>query len=173
GVFVQASGGTLFLDELGELPAVQQPHLLRALETRRVRRIGGSRERAVDIRLVSASNRLELGREGSTLRTDLYHRVATLVVDLPPLRRRRGDIPLLVRRFLAELEPEFGPREVDDETLAALTRHRWPGNVRELRHAVHRAVALSSHRLRLEDLLPAAPRRWTPPVAVAPAPAGA
>src|SRR5690606_2110899 len=71
------------------------------------------------------------------------------------------------------LEPEFGPREVDDETLAALTRHRWPGNVRELRHAVHRAVALSSHRLRLEDLLPAAPRRWTPPVAVAPAPAGA
>ena len=162
GVFVQADRGTLFLDELGELPRSQQPQLLRALETRRVRRVGGSRERAVDIRLVSATNRLDLESPSSPLRTDLYHRLATLVIDLPPLRRRRGDVPLLVASFLAELEPEFGPREVGAETMAALQAHRWPGNVRELRHAVHRAVALSSHRLRLEDLLPAPRRRATP-----------
>ena len=154
GYFVQADGGTLFLDEIGELPRAQQPHLLRALETRLVRRVGGQRERAVDIRLVSATNRLDLEDASSPLRTDLYHRVATLVIELPPLRERRGDIPLLVQTFLAELEPEFGCREIGGEALAALAAYPWPGNVRELRHAVHRAAALSANQLRLEDLLP-------------------
>ena len=154
GYFVQADGGTLFLDELGELPRTQQPHLLRALETRRVRRVGGQRERAVDIRLISATNRLDLERASSPLRSDLYHRVATLVIELPPLRERRADIPLLVDAFLAELEPELGRRTVDAEALAALAAYPWPGNVRELRHAVHRAAALSASRLRVEDLLP-------------------
>jgi transcriptional regulator with GAF, ATPase, and Fis domain len=162
GYFVQADGGTLFLDEIGELPRAQQPHLLRALETRRVRRVGGQRERAVDIRLVSATNRLDLEGDGSPLRTDLYHRVATLVIELPPLRERQGDIPLLVQAFLAELEPEFGRREISGEALAALAAHPWPGNVRELRHAVHRAAALSAAQLRLEDLLP---RRSAPALA--------
>ncbi|HEY8146887.1 MAG TPA: sigma 54-interacting transcriptional regulator [Kofleriaceae bacterium] len=170
GYFVQADGGTLFLDELGELPRTQQPHLLRVLESRRVRRVGGHRERAVDIRLVSATNRLDLERETSPLRTDLYHRVATLVIELPPLRERPGDIPLLVEAFLAELEPEFGRREVAPGALEALADHPWPGNVRELRHAVHRAAALSANRLRLEDLLP---RRTAVPVALPPEPVAA
>jgi transcriptional regulator with GAF, ATPase, and Fis domain len=165
GVFVQADGGTLFLDELGELPRLQQPHLLRALETRKVRRIGGQCERAVDLRLVSATNRPELDGSASPLRPDLYHRVATVVIELPPLRARAGDIPRLVDSFLAELEPEFGARTLDPQALAALAGHLWPGNVRELRHAIHRAVALSGHQLRLEDLLP---RRSTP---VGPGPA--
>ncbi|HEU5058378.1 MAG TPA: sigma 54-interacting transcriptional regulator [Kofleriaceae bacterium] len=162
GYFVQADGGTLFLDEIGELPRAQQPHLLRALESRRVRRVGGHRERAVDIRLISATNRLDLDGASSPLRTDLYHRVATLVIELPPLRERPGDIPLLVQAFLAELEPEFGRREVDADALAALATHPWPGNVRELRHAVHRAAALSANQLRLDDLLP---RRTAAPAA--------
>jgi len=154
GYFVQADGGTLFLDEIGELPRAQQPHLLRALESRRVRRVGGHRERAVDIRLISATNRLDLDSGSSPLRTDLYHRVATVVLELPPLRERASDIPLLVETFLAELEPEFGRREIAADTLAALADHPWPGNVRELRHAVHRAAALSANQLRIEDLLP-------------------
>ena len=155
GVFAQADGGTLFLDELGELPAAQQPHLLRALETRRIRRVGADREQPVNIRLVAATNRLDLDAAGSPLRLDLFHRVATLVVELPPLRMRRDDIPLLVDSFLAELEPEFGPRAIPRGVLDALADHPWPGNVRELRHAVQRAAALSNHyELRLEDLLP-------------------
>jgi DNA-binding NtrC family response regulator len=170
GCFVQADGGSLFLDELGELPRSQQPHLLRALETRRVRRVGGQRERAVDIRLVSATNRLDLLAATSPLRTDLYHRVATLVIDLPPLRERIADLPLLVAAFLAELEPEFGRREVEPGALEALAEHPWPGNVRELRHAVHRAAALSGHRLRVDDLLP---RRTAVPVPIAPEAAAA
>jgi DNA-binding NtrC family response regulator len=170
GVFAQADGGTLFLDELGELPMAQQPHLLRALETRRIKRVGGVRERAVDIRLVAATNRLELDGAGSPLRADLFHRVATLVIELPPLRARRGDIPLLVESFLAELAPEFGAREVPAHVLAALNDHDWPGNVRELRHAVHRGAALSSHELRVEDLLP---RRSSFAVVRGPAPSRA
>ncbi len=154
GVFVQADGGTLFLDELGELPMAQQPHLLRALETRRIKRVGGARERAVDIRLVAATNRLELDGAGSPLRADVFHRVATIVIELPPLRARRADIPILVDSFLAELAPEFGTRVVPGHVLAALAEHDWPGNVRELRHAVHRATALSGQELRIEDLLP-------------------
>jgi transcriptional regulator with PAS, ATPase and Fis domain len=154
GVFAQAEGGTLFLDELGELPAAQQPHLLRALESRLIRRVGGDREQRVDIRLVAATNRLDLDAEGSPLRADLFHRVATLTIELPPLRMRREDIPPLVDSFLAELEPEFGPRTVASHVLTALAKHDWPGNVRELRHAVQRAAALSGHQLRLDDLLP-------------------
>jgi DNA-binding NtrC family response regulator len=154
GYFVQADRGTLFLDEIGELPRGQQPHLLRALESRRVRRVGGHRERAVDIRLISATNRLDLDADGSPLRTDLYHRIATVVIELPPLRERASDIPILVDTFLAELAPEFGSREVTPEALAALAGYPWPGNVRELRHAVHRAAALSANQLRIEDLLP-------------------
>jgi len=168
GYFVQADGGTLFLDEIGELPRTQQPHLLRALETRRVRRVGGHRERAVNIRLISATNRLDLDASSSPLRTDLYHRIATLVIELPPLRQRTDDIPLLVDAFLAEIEPEFGRREITADALAALADYPWPGNVRELRHAVHRGAALSANRLRIEDLLP---RRNAVPVPVPPEPA--
>jgi transcriptional regulator with PAS, ATPase and Fis domain len=154
GVFAQAEGGTLFLDELGELPAAQQPHLLRALESRLIRRVGGDREQRVDIRLIAATNRLDLDGSSSPLRADLFHRVATLTVELPPLRARREDIPPLVETFLAELEPEFGPRTVASHVLTALAKHDWPGNVRELRHAVQRAAALSGNQLRLADLLP-------------------
>ena len=172
GYFVQADHGTLFLDEIGELPRTQQPHLLRALESRRVRRVGGQRERAVDIRLISATNRLDLESGTSPLRTDLYHRIATVVIDLPPLRERLSDIPLLVDTFLAELEPEFGRRQLAPDTLAALAAYHWPGNVRELRHAVHRAAALSANQLRLEDLLPRRLPAPPPPLPAAGDPLG-
>jgi DNA-binding NtrC family response regulator len=157
GMFVHACGGTLFLDELGELPMEQQPHLLRVLETRHVRRLGSNGEQPVDVRLVAATNRIE-GTGSGRLRLDLYHRLATVVIELPPLRARRDDIPLLVRAFMDDLSAEYGPRHIRARTLQALSDHDWPGNVRELRSAIQRAVALCPRELTMEQLLPRAQR---------------
>ncbi len=155
GYFVEADGGTLFLDEIGELPLELQPNLLRALETRRVRRVGGSLERSVNVRIVAATNRVEgLGTEASRLRLDLDHRVATVVLALPPLRERMGDLPDLVASILDELSPEHGMRTLTEEAWLALGHYAWPGNVRELRHAVARAVALGEHELVARDFFP-------------------
>ena len=155
GYFVEAYGGTLFLDEIGELPLELQPHLLRVLESRKVRRIGGASERIVDVRIVAATNRLEhLGTDSSKLRLDLYHRLATVVLALPPLRERMGDITELVNGMLAELEPEHGRKQVSDAAWKALAENRWPGNVRELRHAIVRAVALGGDVLEAEHFFP-------------------
>jgi DNA-binding NtrC family response regulator len=155
GYFVEAHGGTLFLDEIGELPIEMQPHLLRALETRRVRRVGGTADRPVDVRIVAATNRLEgLGTEASKLRTDLYHRLATVVLLLPPLRERMGDLAELVDHMLAELRPEYGDKQVTEAGWKVLAAYPWPGNVRELRHAVSRAVALGGSELGPADFFP-------------------
>ncbi len=156
GWFVEASGGTLFLDEIGELPLEMQPHLLRVLETRRVRRIGGQTDRAVDVRIVAATNRTDgLGTEQSShLRLDLYHRLATLVIALPPLRERLTDVVELVQGVLDELAPEFGEKLVTADGWQALTTYAWPGNVRELRHAVARAVTLGGRELGARDFFP-------------------
>ncbi|HUQ05890.1 MAG TPA: sigma 54-interacting transcriptional regulator [Kofleriaceae bacterium] len=163
GVFVQADRGTLFLDELGELPLTQQPHLLRALETRRVKRIGGAFERAFDVRLVAATNNTNgLGTESGALRLDLYHRVATVLVQLPPLRARPGDIDLLCDDILDELAPLHGSRVLAGAARRMLRDYRWPGNVRELRQALTRGVALSSEVIGTEHLLQAPLRRSTP-----------
>jgi DNA-binding NtrC family response regulator len=162
GMFVHACGGTLFLDELGELPIEQQPHLLRVLETRHVRRLGANTEQPVDVRLIAATNRVEgLGSTSERLRLDLYHRVATVVIELPPLRARQDDIPLLVRAFMDELARDLGHRHIRGRTLQALCDYPWPGNVRELRAAIQRAMALCPGELTLEQLLP----RMAPPVA--------
>ncbi len=171
GFFMQAHGGTLFLDEVGELPIELQPNLLRALEQKKVRRIGGHGERPVDVRIVAATNRVEgLGTESGRLRLDLYHRLATLVLVLPPLRERLGDVRLLVEAMLDEHEAEYGTKRVSDEAWQALLAYGWPGNVRELRHAVARAVALGGDELEPPDFFPdvGAERRrepqLTPPI---------
>jgi transcriptional regulator with PAS, ATPase and Fis domain len=155
GYFVEASGGTLFLDELAELPIELQPHLLRVVESRSVRRIGGATEKSVDVRIVSATNRLDgLGTPSSRLRVDLYHRVATVVVWLPPLRDRIGDLRELVGAMMADLAPQFGDKQVDPSAWLELARYDWPGNVRELAHAVSRAMALGGDVLGANDFLP-------------------
>ncbi len=154
GCFVRAEGGTLFLDELAELPLEQQPHLLRVLENHTVQRVGGDREEPVDVRLVSATNRVEgLGTRSSRLRLDVYHRIATVVVSLPPLRERAADIPLLVRSFVRELAGERRV-QISRTAMRALQRYSWPGNIRELRHAVQRGLALCRGELTAEALLP-------------------
>ena len=162
GYFVEACGGTLFLDEIGELPMELQPHLLRVLESRRVRRIGGASERAVDVRIVAATNRVEhLGTESSKLRLDLYHRLATVVLVLPPLRERMGDLAELVHGMLAELAPEHGMKSLSDAAWKALAEYRWSGNVRELRHSVVRAVALGGDTLEPEHFFQELRMTWS------------
>jgi transcriptional regulator with PAS, ATPase and Fis domain len=155
GYFVGAHDGTLFLDELGELPIELQPNLLRAIEQKRIRRVGGAFERPVDVRIVAATNRLEgLGTESGRLRLDLYHRLATVVLVLPPLRERIGDIKLLIDAMLDEIEPEYGSKIVAPEAWTTLTTYAWPGNVRELRGAVSRAVTLGGEVLQVRDFFP-------------------
>jgi transcriptional regulator with PAS, ATPase and Fis domain len=155
GYFVEAHGGTLFLDELGELPTELQPHLLRVLEARLVRRVGGTSDKAVDVRIIAATNRLDgLGTEASRLRLDLYHRLATVVLAVPPLRERMGDLRELVESMLEELAPENGLKLVSEDGWHTLGSYHWPGNVRELRHAVCRAVALGGEALGALDFFP-------------------
>jgi DNA-binding NtrC family response regulator len=139
GVFEQADGGTLFLDEIGELPLELQPKLLRVLERRELRRVGGSRNVAVDVRIIAATNRnLRAELKRGAFRQDLYYRLAQAHVFVPPLRERAGDIELLCRHFLASDGAAGAPAEMPHDVLAMFLRHRWPGNVRELRNAVRR-----------------------------------
>jgi transcriptional regulator with GAF, ATPase, and Fis domain len=143
GAFERAHGGTLFLDEIGELPLELQPKLLRALESRTVKRLGGAKPISVDVRVVSATNRdLALEVAAGRFREDLYYRLAVVTLAVAPLRERREDIPLLAGRFLRDLGVEPAAF-LTRESLEALMRHSWPGNVRELRNTLERAVALA------------------------------
>jgi two-component system, NtrC family, response regulator HydG len=156
GYFEQASGGTLFLDELAEMAPALQVKLLRVLETRRVRRVGGEREIPVDVRIVAATNRdLEEALAKGTLRDDLYYRLAQFPVRIPPLRDRGDDIVLLAQLFLAKLNESSGvARQFSPEVLELLRLHAWPGNVRELQNAVARAHVLAGETIEPDDLPP-------------------
>ncbi len=143
GAFERARGGTLFLDEIATLPLDQQAGLLRVIETREAVPVGGAEPVAVSLRVVSATNApLEAEVEAGRFRADLYYRINTVILDLPTLRGRQGDIPLLFERFLAEFAAlyETGVPETTPEDLSALLSHDWRGNVRELRHAAERRI---------------------------------
>ena len=145
GVFEQAHGGTLFLDEVTEMPIDMQPNLLRVLETKKVTRVGGHRELPVNCRVISATNRsLTDLAQNNILREDIYFRLAVFPIDIPPLRERKDDIPLLAKVFLEQLNDENGTAfSWRSEQLKELQTYEWPGNVRELRHAIHRAFIMS------------------------------
>ena len=141
--FQEADGGTIFLDELGELPLDVQPKLLRALAERRIKAVGGSSYREVDVRVLAATRRdLVRAVNSGNFRSDLYFRIAQIKIELPALRHRLEDIPILVRRMLKDLGEEAAYERVTTTTLERLMRHDWPGNVRELRNAVAVAHAL-------------------------------
>jgi transcriptional regulator with GAF, ATPase, and Fis domain len=141
GVFEEAHGGTLFLDEIGEMPLAVQAKLLRAIETRSVRRVGGNSERPVDVRIVAATNRsLAACANAGTFREDLYYRLAVVEVKLPPLRARREDIARLARHFFARFSGS--DREPPESFLRTLESRSFPGNVRELRNFIERSVSL-------------------------------
>ncbi|QRK09654.1 sigma-54-dependent Fis family transcriptional regulator [Archangium violaceum] len=156
GLFVKANGGTLFLDEVGEMPLTLQPKLLRALQERTVRPVGGDTEVPFDARIVAATNRdLELAVEEGRFREDLYYRLNVIGLELPPLRARGNDVLLLAQRFLEHFASRGGKRVVGLSPAAAqrLLAYTWPGNVRELQNCIERAVALTSYeQLTVEDL---------------------
>lgn len=151
GFFQAAHRGTLFLDEVADLPPAMQVKLLRAIQEGRVRKLGGQREEAVDVRLLSATNRdLAAAVRRGEFRQDLYYRLQVIELRLPPLRERRADIPLLARAILSRLAGERAP-QLSPAALQALCAHDFPGNVRELENILERALALFSG----DQLLPA------------------
>jgi DNA-binding NtrC family response regulator len=141
GVFEQAGGGTLLIDEIGDLDLALQPKLLRAIERREVRRIGADRWQTTDVRILVATRRnLDQEVQAGRFRDDLFHRLAVARIELPPLRRRTGDVPVLVRAFCRDLGAR--PDAISAAELARWEAYSWPGNVRELRNAVTRKIAL-------------------------------
>ena len=158
GAFAMASGGTIFLDEVAEMPTDIQVKLLRALESRQVRRLGGKKEISVDIRIVAATNKdLQKAIADGELREDLYYRLAVVEIVLPPLRERTDDIQLLANEFLARYSSQNGKQITDFETAAWdwILSYHWPGNVRELKNAVERAVIMArADRITLIDIMP-------------------
>ena len=146
GKFELASGGTVFLDEIGELPLAAQGKLLRAIEEKKVDRIGGRAPIPVDVRIVAATNRnLQQASEAGEFRRDLFFRLAVFPVEIPPLRERDDDVALLARHFAAQFGRELRKREaaLSEEAVARLRAHHWPGNVRELENTIERACILA------------------------------
>ena len=171
GLFQAADGGTLLLDEISTMDAGLQSKLLRVLQERRVRRVGETTDMAVDVRVIAATNEsLEETKEMGAFREDLFYRISVIPVELPPLRRHSGDIPLLVEHFLRlQAKAMGGELRLDDGVLGMLMRYSWPGNIRELGNAVACAATLCRDGLiRVEDLPPRISRRPAGP-AVSPA----
>ncbi len=156
GYFEQATGGTIFLDEIGEIPAAAQVRLLRVLESGTFNRVGSSIMRSTDARVVAATNK-DLGREvqEGRFREDLYYRLSTVIIHVPPLRERQGDVHLLLQRFLHEFARKYNStrRRLDEEAKALLRRYDWPGNVRELRNVAEAATITGMEPLIGADLL--------------------
>ncbi len=164
GLFVQADGGTLLLDEIGDMPLPLQPKILRAIEQRTVRPIGGDREIPFDVRIIAATNQdVESKVENGQFRDDLYYRLNVLQIELPPLRARENDILLLAQNFLEYFARTTGKKIIGISAPAAekLLDYSWPGNVRELRNCIERAVALTSYEKLVVDDLPEKIRAYT------------
>ncbi|HHH30489.1 MAG TPA: sigma-54-dependent Fis family transcriptional regulator, partial [Polyangiaceae bacterium] len=145
GAFEAANEGTVFLDEIGELPIELQPKLLRVLERREVKRLGATKLIEMDVRVIAATHRdlSAMVKEGK-FREDLYYRLAEVVVELPPLRDRLGDVPVVAQRILASFGDDGPVPELSEDAVSALKRRKWSGNVRELRNVLKRAVVLSA-----------------------------
>ncbi len=164
GLFQEADGGTLFLDEIGEIPLDLQPKLLRVLEERRVRPLGGVKEIPIDVRIIAATNRdLETAVEEGLFREDLFYRLNVIKISIPPLRSRGTDILLLAKKFIEQFAKRQ-QRDVTGMTEAAVQKlldYSWPGNVRELRNAVEHAVALTRFEKIVPEDLPAKIANYT------------
>ena len=156
GVFEEADGGTVFMDEIGELAPAAQAALLRVLETGQITRVGSSGEIAVDVRILCATHRnVPAMCEAGSFRWDLFYRINTMTLKIPPLRQRTEEIELLAQRFLCEASGsgEFPATGVDADAMRMLQRHEWPGNVRELRNVIHRALVMAmGDQISVEDL---------------------
>ncbi|MGA1581737.1 MAG: sigma-54-dependent transcriptional regulator [Saprospiraceae bacterium] len=155
GKFEQANRGTLFLDEIGDMSLTAQAKVLRALQEKKITRVGGDKEFQVDVRVLAATNkdlREEIKR--GTFREDLYHRLAVIIIEVPPLKDRLEDIPLLVDHFIGLIceDQRVKPKNISGEALVALQKLPWSGNIRELRNVVERLVILSGNSIQSEDV---------------------
>jgi two-component system, NtrC family, nitrogen regulation response regulator NtrX len=147
GKFEQAIGGTLFLDEIGDMSLSAQAKVLRALQESRITRVGGEKEVKVDVRVVAATNKdLKKAIAENQFREDLYHRLSVIIIQVPALKDRKDDIPLLVDRFIADISAEYGwaPKPIDDAAVKQLQQFEWTGNIRELRNVTERLMIMSS-----------------------------
>ncbi len=156
GLFEVAHGGTIFLDEIGEVSPATQTKLLRVLDTATFRRVGGTAEVHVDVRILAATNRdLQAMLRQGAFREDLYYRLSTIRIELPPLRMRKSDIDLLAQHFISVLNDRFGyAKSISEAALECLRGHDWPGNVRELLHAIEAAMIVCDASEILPDHLP-------------------
>ncbi len=157
GLFEVAQGGTIYLDEIGDMPSDIQGKLLAVLETKRVRRVGGTREHHVDVRIIAATNRdLEAAIAEGKFRSDLFYRLKVIALTLPPLRERREDIPLLAAHFLERSSARYQKQglELTESTVRSLQAWRWPGNIREFAHAIEHLVLTSDDGVLAEPHFP-------------------
>ncbi len=155
GRFEEAHQGTLFLDEIGDMPLAAQAKVLRVIEEGKIRRVGGEKDISVNVRIIAATNKdLIAEMEAGRFREDLYHRLSVVVMQLPPLRERAEDIPVLSQAFLEEILAEYKmpPKQLTPDAIEAFRRLPWPGNVRELRNAVERLIIFSERDITAEDV---------------------
>lgn len=155
GDFELAHGGTLFLDEIGDMSLSAQAKVLRALQENKIMRVGGEKEIPVDVRVIAATNKnLEIEIHEGRFREDLYHRLAVIIIEVPPLRERKEDIPLLVQHFTREISEQYGKKEkkFSPEAIEKLQSFDWPGNIRELRNVVERLLILGEQTITAKDV---------------------
>ncbi|MFN3396018.1 MAG: sigma-54-dependent transcriptional regulator [Thermodesulfovibrionales bacterium] len=156
GLFEATNGGTLFLDEIGDLPLLTQSKILRVLQEKEIRRLGGRDAIKVDVRIIAATNKdLEKEMKEGRFREDLYYRLRVVTIELPPLRHRREDIPALVKHFIEKYNNEFGKRVkgIDSSAMKALSEYPWPGNIRQLESVIERAVLMcDSDTIKIEEI---------------------
>lgn len=155
GKFEQATGGTLFLDEIGDMSLSAQAKVLRALQEHKITRVGGEKAIKVDVRVLAATNKdLKKEIQNGNFREDLYHRLSVIVINVPPLRNRASDIPLLVDHFLKIIADEYGnaPKAMSADAMTELSNKGWSGNIRELRNIVERLVIMAGTTIELADV---------------------
>jgi DNA-binding NtrC family response regulator len=155
GKFEQADGGTLFMDEIGDMSLSAQAKVLRALHERKISRVGSDNDIEVDVRVLAATNKnLEKEIREGNFREDLYHRIGVILIKVPPLRERKGDVAILVKYFLESIcrEYQIPIKEIDDKAVAMLSDKAWSGNIRELRNVIERLVVLSEERITADDI---------------------
>ncbi|MCR9015486.1 sigma-54-dependent transcriptional regulator [Aquiflexum gelatinilyticum] len=155
GKFEQADGGTLFLDEIGDMSLSAQSKVLRALQDHKITRVGGDKDIKVDVRVLAATNKdLKRAIEEGNFREDLYHRLSVILIQVPALKDRKEDIPLLVEKFLEDVAAEYGTakKEISKEAISKLQEFPWTGNIRELRNVVERLIILGEKTISLNDI---------------------
>ena len=155
GKFEQADGGTLFMDEIGDMSLSAQAKVLRALQERKISRVGSDRDIEVDVRVIAATNKnLEKEISEGNFREDLYHRIGVILIKVPPLRERKGDVAILIKHFLKNICREYHVplKEIEKEAVALLSEKRWSGNIRELRNVVERLVVLTDSTITTRDI---------------------